>query len=191
LGSIKMHHKMRVDPDAVRQARVGEAWLISHGRALHMSVLQSRIGAGDREHAERLVRQAWSQASSDLWEGRTAQIQPWWELQLPNLARRQLHVGPTFLELQAGGDTPPPSLPPPAVPPPSDPCRRILLAILAAIREGDLQLAAELVDIRQEMVPSWDGARFLAHYIAERDKILGHTNGQRPQPPTGPGPAAS
>jgi hypothetical protein len=187
VGSIKMHHKMRVDPDAVRQARVGEAWLISYGRALHMSVLQSRISAGDREHAEHLVRHAWSQASSDLWEGRTAQIQPWWELQLPN---RQIHVGPTFLELEAGQEVPP-TLPPPAVPPPSDPTRRLLLAIMAAIREGNLKLAAELVDIHQEMVPSWDGARFLAHYIAERDKIIGRITGEGPHRPTGSGPAAS
>jgi hypothetical protein len=155
-----------------------------------MSVLPSRIPAADREHAERLVRQAWSQASGDLWEGRPAELQPWWELQLPNLNRKEVNAGPTFLELAAAPDTPSP-LPPPTVPPSSDPTRRLLLAIIAAIREGNLELATELVDIRQEMVPSWDGARFLAHYIAERNRMLGRTTGKRPpQERRGPGAAA-
>lgn len=39
LGSMRMAHGMRVDPDAVRQAHVGEAWVISNGRSLHMSVI--------------------------------------------------------------------------------------------------------------------------------------------------------
>lgn len=45
------------------------------------------------------------------------------------------------------------SLDPPTVPPPSDPARRLLLAVIAAIREGDLELATELAEARQELVP--------------------------------------
>jgi hypothetical protein len=65
MGSVKVHHKMRVDPDAVCQAQVGEAWLISIGRPLHMSVRQSPISAADRERAMATVRQAWDQAAED------------------------------------------------------------------------------------------------------------------------------
>lgn len=187
MGSVKMHHRMRVDPDAVRQARVGEAWLVSHGRALHLSVRASQITDDDRDHAIRIVRHAWAQAGDDLRIGQRAEPQSWWEIPLPHL--RRLNTGPTFLELEAGPDTPP-EVVPPNIPPPPDPARRLLLAIFAAIREGDHQLARELVHIRQEMVPQWDGAGFLAHYIAERDKIIGLT-GQCRDERRGPGLAAS
>jgi hypothetical protein len=191
MGSVKMHHKMRVDPDAVRQASVGEAWLLNSGRALHMSVRRSPITAADRQRAMATVRQAWTQAAEDLRSGQTAHPQTWWEVPLPRLAkRRQLNVGPTFLELAAGPDGPVP-LDRPTVPPPSDPTRRLLLAIIAAIREGDLRLASELAETRQQMVPEWDSAAFLARYIAKRDNILGHTDGKRPQRPKGPGATAS
>ena len=46
-----MGHKMKVDPDAVRQAATGEAWVITNGRAAHLIGMQARIPAEVREHA--------------------------------------------------------------------------------------------------------------------------------------------
>lgn len=44
MGSLRMGFRMRVDADAVRQARVGEAWVISGGRSLHMNVIAGEGG---------------------------------------------------------------------------------------------------------------------------------------------------
>ena len=39
MGSMRMAYGMRVEPDDVRQARIGEAWVISSGRALRTRVI--------------------------------------------------------------------------------------------------------------------------------------------------------
>jgi hypothetical protein len=53
---MRMAHGMRVDPDAVRQADVGEAWVISNGRSLHTSVIPPRHDAALLDAAEALLR---------------------------------------------------------------------------------------------------------------------------------------
>lgn len=35
-ASLRMQQRPRIDPDAVRRAEVGEAWVIAAGRVLHM-----------------------------------------------------------------------------------------------------------------------------------------------------------
>lgn len=39
MGSVRMGYRMKVSPDAVRQAAVGEAWVLSNGRYAHMQVI--------------------------------------------------------------------------------------------------------------------------------------------------------
>lgn len=39
MGSMRMGHKMTIDPDLVRKAGVGEAWAIANGKYVHMQVL--------------------------------------------------------------------------------------------------------------------------------------------------------
>ncbi|MGB3763656.1 MAG: helicase HerA-like domain-containing protein [Ornithinimicrobium sp.] len=39
MGSMRMGFRMAIDPDTVRQAGVGEAWVIASGRYVHMQVL--------------------------------------------------------------------------------------------------------------------------------------------------------
>ena len=55
MGSVRMAHKMRVDPDTVRQAGVGEAWAISNGRSLHMQVIPPDMPATVIESARALI----------------------------------------------------------------------------------------------------------------------------------------
>lgn len=45
MGSMRMAYGMRIEPDDVRQARVGEAWVISSGRALRTRVIATRHNA--------------------------------------------------------------------------------------------------------------------------------------------------
>jgi hypothetical protein len=39
MGSMRMGFRMAIDPDLVRQAGIGEAWIIARGRYVHMQVL--------------------------------------------------------------------------------------------------------------------------------------------------------
>lgn len=52
MGSMRMAHKMAIDPDRVRQAAVGEAWVIADGSYQHMRVLpvgeRPRVAEPDR-----------------------------------------------------------------------------------------------------------------------------------------------
>jgi hypothetical protein len=40
-ASLRMTQRPLVDPDAVRRAEVGEAWVIAAGRSLHLQVAQT------------------------------------------------------------------------------------------------------------------------------------------------------
>jgi hypothetical protein len=138
LGTVKMAHKMRVDPDEVRQARTGEAWVITRGRAARMTVLRSRIADDIRDHARRLVDYARRQAALDLANARAAKAQDWWEFQPAPPPRAALEAG-SFGELLAGPDSPPEL---PSGPKPPDP--RIALAIAAYVRAGQLAQARRI-----------------------------------------------
>lgn len=73
LGSMRMAHGMRVDPDAVRQADVGEAWVISNGRSLHTSVFPPRHDAALLDAAEAPLKARPAEldpAETSGWEAR-------------------------------------------------------------------------------------------------------------------------
>jgi len=142
MGSAKMTHKMRVDPDAVRQAKTGEAWIVTRGKAVHMTVLRSTISDDQRAGARRLVRAAMRQAVNDLRLQAAAEPQDWWEYR-----PRKLSGPGVYGELEAGsfgellaGDPPPHELPP--APAPIDP--RIVLAIAAYVRAGLVKTALRI-----------------------------------------------
>ncbi len=52
MGNMRMAYRMRIEPDAVRQAGVGEAWVISSGRALHAQM----IATADDSEVRNLAR---------------------------------------------------------------------------------------------------------------------------------------
>ena len=68
MGSMRMGFRMRVDPDQVRQASVGEAWAISGGRSLHMHVIQSSPVVYLAE-ARRLVAESKNRGSTPAGHG--------------------------------------------------------------------------------------------------------------------------
>ena len=76
MGSAKMHHKLRIDPDAVRQARVGEAWILANGHALHVLVRPPDIDPDQQRAAHDLIVAATAQASSVLAEPATPEPEP-------------------------------------------------------------------------------------------------------------------
>jgi hypothetical protein len=165
LGTVKMAHKMRVDPDEVRQARTGEGWIVTRGRATRITVLRTRIPADVLHDAENLVAHAWAQGVDDLLHGRWAEPQPWWDLVIEGRpARLELEAG-SFGELMEG-EPAPPALPP--VPTAPDP--RLILAITAYVRAG---LVAQAVDIARQAdgdIPNPE--RYVRRLAARRAEFL-------------------
>jgi hypothetical protein len=179
MGSVSVHHKMKVDPDAVRQARTGEAWVVTQGRALHMSVLRTDIDDEIRRRANRLVRRAYAQAAADLAAGQAPTPQPWWELELPQRSSLELEV-PPLLGLPAG-EEPVPVLGPPTVPPPSEPDLRLLLAIAAAVRAGQRRRAEQLADQAADQAPGWDRRAYLIGLLREQAAAQDAAGQRRPR----------
>jgi hypothetical protein len=143
MGSAKMTHKMRVDPDAVRQAKTGEAWIVTEGRAAHMTVLRSRISDEDRDRARRLIEAARMQAEADLRVRAVAERQDWWDVRLPVLEElRRPELEAASLDELTAGDDPPPQLPP--GPDPVGPDARIVLAVAAYVRAGQVEAARQV-----------------------------------------------
>ncbi len=67
MGSMRMGFRMKLDPDRVRQAGVGEAWAIARGQYLHMQVIPNRPGRA-LDVAEALVeesQQRWMQMAEE------------------------------------------------------------------------------------------------------------------------------
>jgi hypothetical protein len=160
LATVKMHHKMRVDPDAVRQARTGEAWVLTQGRAVRMSVIRSRIPPELRDRAHGLVGQAWMQARGELEAGLPPEAQPWWEVPVLGPPPKPLEAG-GLLELVAGtGDLPAGPTPPELSPGPTPPDPRVLLLIAAYVRAGQIARA-------HEIAKNTEGLPRPAEYVAE------------------------
>lgn len=158
LGTVKMAHHMRVDPDAVRQARTGEAWVITRGRAAHLSILRSKIDDEIRDHARRLVDHARWQGAADLADQVNPEPQDWWEV--PVLGRTEtpaLEMG-SLGELMGAGPAPA-ALPP--GPAPVDP--RIVLAVAAYVRAG---LLAQAVAVAR--ANGWDDAEAEVDRLARK-----------------------
>jgi hypothetical protein len=172
LGTVKMAHKYRVDPDEVRQARTGEAWAITHGRAARMSVLRTRIPDELRDHARRLVAAAWAQVRADFAYGQHPEPQDWWEVHPHELENR--------LELEAGsfGELLSPGPEPAALPPgPKPPDPRLLLAVAAYVRAGQV---AEARRIAAGRVPEHE--RYVARLAERRAAVMTKRPGRRRRP---------
>ena len=140
MGTAKIAHKMKIDPDAVRQARTGEAWVIQAGKAAHLQVIRSAIPDEVLDDAAALVRRAHRQGLDDLAVGARAEVQPWWEV--PALPPPRLELEAGGLAELVGGSEPPRALPP--VPKYEGPDPRLVLAIAAYVRAGELSRAYKI-----------------------------------------------
>jgi len=168
MGSARMAHKMKVDPDAVRQAGTGEAWVITNGRAAHLSVLQARIPAEVLAHARLLVAAAWAQAREDFTYSHVPEPRDWWEFRPPQLERSRLELEAGSLGELGPGDPEPAELPPGPKPP--DP--RLMLAVAAYVRAGQIADARQMAAAGR--VPESD--RYVGRLAAKRAAQLNQSN---------------
>ena len=65
-GLLRMDRRLSVDPDDVRRLETGEAFVITHGRALRMNVIPTQIDPVAARRARNLIAQAERQVPS--WE---------------------------------------------------------------------------------------------------------------------------
>jgi hypothetical protein len=141
-ASLRMEQRPRIDPDAVRRAGIGEAWVIAAGRTLHLHVLETPYTAPrpaalpTPEHEDQAVAKA--------------ERAPW-VVDLP--------AAEPATPVAVAGELPSPR---PALPPPAPELPRLRLQLAAAVREGD-QLALQAVLERAARVaPEWDADAELA-----------------------------
>jgi hypothetical protein len=134
-ASVSMRHRPLVDPQRVRRAATGEAWIIQPGQALRAHVLQVPM-------SNELVREAmWALAVPP--PGISAERPPWVvDLPDPVGAPGGLH-GPR-ITLPGPGR---PELPAPPAPVPVGPGTRLGLQIAAAVRDRDRPRALELARV--------------------------------------------
>jgi hypothetical protein len=134
-ASVTMRRQPLIDPQAVRHADPGEAWIVQPGRALPMQVLQVATTA--------------EEVSEAFWalEGPIVGVErPPWVVDLPATPADVL--GP--LDALPGGPlgelpAPPDEAPVPVVP--DGPPTRLQLQLAAAVAEGDRPRALELAHL--------------------------------------------
>jgi hypothetical protein len=138
MGNVKMGHRLAVDPDRVRQAEIGDCWIIRNGRWLSMRVVPVDVDEAD----------VWS------WAGAVVRSQ--------SSYTRELELrGPLALEpppppaLNAGGHGP------------DRPPLRVVFALSAAVKLGELQAAQQIAHVGQTLACDWDG-----HGELERQQAL-------------------
>jgi hypothetical protein len=158
-ASVSMQRRPLVDPQAVRHAGVGEAWIVQPGQALAMQVLQVAITAQD-------VTDAWQ-----ALEGPLAGVErPPWVVDLPATPADVL--GPLgALPGRPVGELPAPGSAVPAPVGPDGPGTRLRLQLAAAVAEGDRPRALELARLAE--VPAAELQRLeAASRLARRPPLL-------------------
>ena len=156
-ASVRMQQRPLVDPDAVRRAKVGEAWIIAAGRSLHLQVAETPYSPQPAElpipHRDGLAVVQERQ-------------RPPWVVDLPDQE-------PAAATVVAGG-LPPPR---PSLPPPSPELPRLRLQLATAVREGDELALRRVLKRAARVAPTWDAQADLAELTATRRRR------RRNQPP--------
>jgi hypothetical protein len=154
-ASLRMAQRPLVDPDAVRRAGVGEAWIIAAGRSLHLQVAETPYAPQPAElpapHRDGLA---------------VVEERPPWVVDLPDQE-------PTTATVVAG-ELPPPR---PSLPPPSPELPRLRLQLATAVREGDELALRRVLKRAARVAPTWDAQAELAELTAARRRR------RRNQPP--------
>jgi hypothetical protein len=148
-ASLRMQQRPRIDPDAVRRAEVGEAWVIAAGRSLHLHVLETPYAAPGP--AELPAPDRDGQAAAE-------QEQAPWVVDLPEPA-------PAAPPVTVAGELPQPR---PALPPPAPELARLRLQLHAAVREGDQAALRAVLERAARVAPEWDAEAELAALTADR-----------------------
>jgi hypothetical protein len=148
-ASLRLQQRPRIDPDAVRRAEVGEAWVIAAGRVLHLPARE------------------WPQAAPTLPElpapdrdGQAVaeQERAAWVVDLPE-------PDPAASPGAVAGELPPPR---PALPPPAPELPRLRVQLAAAVREGDEPALRAVLERAARLAPEWDAEAELAALTAAR-----------------------
>jgi hypothetical protein len=150
-ASLRMQQRPRIDPDAVRRAEVGEAWVIAAGHSLHLHVLQTLYTAPEPAGLPAPDR-----------DGQVAAEQeraPWVvDLPEPEGSGEPQRGAPV-------GELPPSR---PALPPPAPELPRLRLQLAAAVREGDDHAVRAVLERAARVAPNWDAQAELAELQAVR-----------------------
>jgi hypothetical protein len=154
-ASVRMTQRPLVDPDAVRQAEVGEAWIIAAGRSLHLQV------------AETPVHRAAGRAAHHRDGLAVVEDRPPWVVDLPEPEPAAATV--------VAGELPPPR---PVLPPPSPELPRLRLQLATAVREGDELALRRVLKRTARVAPTWDAQAELAALTVDRRRRR-----RRNQPP--------
>jgi hypothetical protein len=141
-ASLRMQQRPRIDPDAVRRAEIGEAWIIAAGRVLHMQAREWPATAPALPELPAPERDDLAEAEQDR--------EPWLvDLPQPNAEPAK----------PAAGELPSPR---PALPPPIPELPRLRLQLATAVREGDQQALAAVLERAARLAPEWDAQAELA-----------------------------
>ena len=154
-ASVRMQQRPLVDPDAVRRAEVGEAWVIAAGRSLHLQVAETPYSPQPAElptpHRDGLA---------------VVEERPPWVVDLPEPEPAAATV--------VAGELPPPR---PVLPPPSPELPRLRLQLATAVREGDELALRRVLKQAARVAPTWDAQAELAELTTARRRR------RRSQPP--------
>ena len=132
-----------VDPDAVRCAEVGEAWIIAAGRSLHLQVAETPYSRS-RPSCPPLTGTASPSSRSGRRGSSTC----------PTRSRQRRRSWP--------GAAPPR----PVLPPPSPELPRLRLQLATAVREGDELALRRVLKRAARVAPTWDAEAELAELTA-------------------------
>jgi hypothetical protein len=155
-ASVRMAQRPLVDPDAVRRAEVGEAWVIAAGRSMHLQVKETPY-----------VAQPAELPTPDRDGLMVAQQRPPWVVDLPDPEPATVVAG----ELPS---------PRPVLPPPSPELPRLRLQLASAVREGDELALRRVLKRAGRVAPTWDAQAELAALTTDRRRR------RRTRPPAWP-----
>jgi hypothetical protein len=154
-ASLRMAQRPLVDPDTVRRAEVGEAWIIAAGRSLHLQVAETPYSPRPAElptpHRDGLA---------------VVEERPPWVVDLPDQEPASATV--------VARELPPPR---PVLPPLSPELPRLRLQLATAVREGDELALRRVLNRAARVAPTWDAQAELAELTAARRRC------RRSQPP--------
>jgi hypothetical protein len=145
-ASLRMTQRPLVDPDAVRRAGVGEAWVIAAGRSLHLQVAETPYSPQPAELP-----------TPDRDVPAVAEQRAPWVVDLPEQEPAAATV--------VAGELPPPR---PALPYTSPELPRLRLQLATAVRERDELALRRVIRRAARVAPTWDAQAELATLTAER-----------------------
>jgi hypothetical protein len=169
-GQARLHmaERPRVDPNQVRQLHPGEAFLISGGRAVKLSVLQAPVPAQVQEEASALRAAALTAAEpvyvAEGIAGAPPQVELW-RPQPPTLDQPDQAPLPALAAPSDDGEATEPAGAPAL---PATPRPRLLLALRRAVAERDEAAVAAVVQAGRRDAPGWDPTAELQRLRAVR-----------------------